>query len=127
MIPRENILKALSREGFDYIPVDYVFCESQIDEFEKRFGNRDYESFFEMCHRPLEMNVKRNYSFGPDLYPRESLPESTEFDEYGIGHSKGSEAAFHMTRMHHPLKGAELNEILDLKNPTYLFLHLYNI
>jgi len=35
------------------------------------------------------------------------------FDEYGIGHSKGSAAAFHMTRMHHPLGGAGPHEIMD--------------
>jgi uroporphyrinogen decarboxylase len=64
------------------------------------------------------MNVQRNYQDGQDLYPRENLPDSTEFDEYGIGHSRGSEAAFHMTRMHHPLKGADLNEILDYPYPS---------
>jgi uroporphyrinogen decarboxylase len=51
------------------------------------------------------------------LYPREILPDSTEFDEYGIGHSKGSEFAFHMTRMHHPLKGANIREIKDYPYP----------
>jgi len=116
--PRENILRALKRQGFDFTPLDYVFCDSQIDAFEKRFGHRDYESWFGMCHRPLEMNVQRNYTFGPALYPRENLPDSTVFDEYGIGHSKGSEAAFHMTRMHHPLKGAGLNEIIDYPYPS---------
>lgn len=118
MKPRNNILKTLRREGFESIPVDFVFCESQIDEFEKRFGHRDYESFFGLCHRSFEMEVQRNYSFGPDLFKREKLPESTVFDEYGIGHSKGSAAAFHMTRMHHPLKGADLNEILDYPYPA---------
>ena len=118
LTPRDNIIRALKRQGFDYVPVDYVFCDSQIDDFEKRFGHRDYESYFEMCHRPIEMNVRRNYSHGPDLYKREDLPDSTVFDEYGIGHSKGSKAAFHMTRMHHPLKGADLNEILDYPYPT---------
>ncbi len=116
--PRENILKTLRREGYDYIPVDYVFCDSQIKAFKERFGHEDYESYFGMCHRTIEMDVQKNYSFGPDLFPREILPDSTVFDEYGIGHSKGSAAAFHMTRMHHPLKGADLNEILDYPYPT---------
>ncbi len=116
--PRENILKALRREGYDYIPVDYVFCDSQIKTFKRRFGHEDYASYFGMCHRSFEMDVQKNYSYGPDLYTREILPGSTVFDEYGIGHSKGSEAAFHMTRMHHPLKGADLNEILDYPYPT---------
>jgi uroporphyrinogen decarboxylase len=118
MTPRENILKALRRNGFDNVPVDFVLCDSQIEDFKTRFGHSDYESYFGMSHRPFEMNIRRNYTFGPDLYKRETLPDSTVFDEYGIGHSKGSSAAFHMTRMHHPLKGADLNEILDYPYPT---------
>ena len=116
--PRENIIKALKRQGFDNVPVDFVFCDSQIESFHKRFGHDDYETYFGMCHRPIEMNIQRNYVNGADLYKRETLPDSTVFDEYGIGHSKGSAAAFHMTRMHHPLKGADMNEILDYPYPT---------
>lgn len=118
MTPRENILKALRREGFETVPVDFVLCESQIANFEKLVGHKDYESYFGLCHRSFEMNVQRNYTFGPNQFKREVLPDSTVFDEYGIGHSKGSAAAFHMTRMHHPLKGADLNEILDYPYPT---------
>ena len=118
MTPRENILKTLRREGFESVPVDFVLCKSQIEDFEKRFGHKEYEAHFGLCHRSFEMNVKRNYTFGPEQFKREVLPESTVFDEYGIGHSKGSAAAFHMTRMHHPLKGAGLKEILDYPYPT---------
>lgn len=115
---RENILKSLRREGFESVPVDFVLCESQIAYFEKRFGHTDYQTHFGLSHRSFEMNVQRNYTFGPDQFKREVLPDSIVFDEYGIGHSKGSAAAFHMTRMHHPLKGAGLNEILDYPYPT---------
>jgi uroporphyrinogen decarboxylase len=118
LTPRENILKTLRREGFESVPVDFVLCKSQIEDFEKRFGHNDYEPHFGLRHRSFEMNVQRNYKFGPDLFKREVLPESTVFDEYGIGHSKGSAAAFHMTRMHHPLKGADLHEILNYPYPT---------
>lgn len=118
MTPRENILKTLRREGFESVPVDFVLCSSQIDRFKQRFGHEDYQSYFGLCHRSFEMNVKRNYTFGPDQFKREVLPDSTVFDEYGIGHSKGSAAAFHMTRMHHPLKGAGLKEILDYPYPS---------
>jgi uroporphyrinogen decarboxylase len=71
-----------------------------------------------MSHRRLELEILRNYSNGRELFRREDLPGSTKFDEYGIGHSKGSEFAFHMTRMHHPLRGAGLQEILDYPYPT---------
>ncbi len=61
MKPRENILKALRREGFESVPVDYVLCESQIDNFQKRVGHNDYETYFGLGHRSFEMNVQRNY------------------------------------------------------------------
>lgn len=115
---REDLLKCLRREGFESVHTDFVFCESQINEFNKRYGHRDYESHFGLSHRKLEIPVRRNYTEGRGQFPREMLPDSTVFDEYGIGHSKGSAAAFHMTRMHHPLKGADLKEIEEYPYPT---------
>ena len=112
--PRQDLLRCLRRKGFDKVHVDYVLCDSQIADFEKRFGHSDYETYFGLSHRRLELEIKRNYTDGRQLYPRETLPDSTQFDEYGIGHSKGSELAFHMTRMHHPLKGAAMEEITEL-------------
>lgn len=116
--PREDLLRCLRREGFEKVHLDYVFCKSQIDFFQKRFGHFDFESFLGLSHRKLEMPVMRKYLDGRKQFPRETLPESTVFDEYGIGHSKGSAAAFHMTRMHHPLKGAEIKEITNYPYPT---------
>jgi len=116
--PREDLLRCLRRKGFDKVHTDFVFCESQIEDFKKRFGHTDYETHFGLTHKKLELPVKRNYSDGHSHFPRETLPESTVFDEYGIGHSKGSAAAFHMTRMHHPLRGADLREIRDYPYPT---------
>ncbi len=118
LTPRENIIRTLRRKGFEKIPVDYVLCESQINDFKERFGHTDYESYFGLSHRSFELKPKINYSDGFQLFRRETLPSDTKFDEYGIGHSKGSPAAFHMTRMHHPLKGAEMNEILDFPYPS---------
>jgi uroporphyrinogen decarboxylase len=115
---REDLLQCLHRKGFEKVHVDFVFCESQIGEFEKKFGHTDYETYFGLSHRKLEIPVKKNYSDGRRHFPRETLPDSTVFDEYGIGHSKGSAAAFHMTRMHHPLRGAALEEIKAYPYPT---------
>jgi uroporphyrinogen decarboxylase len=115
---REDLLKCLRREGFSRVHVDYVFCESQIRAFNERFGNNDYESFMGLSHRKLELDIRRNFADGRAQFRRETLPDSTAFDEYGIGHSKGSELAFHMTRMHHPLKSADCDEILNYPYPS---------
>ena len=116
--PREDLLSCLRREGFEKVHLDYVFCTSQKEAFEKRFGHSDFETHFGLSHRKVEIPVKKNFTNGQDHFPREKVPESTVFDEYGIGHSKGSEFAFHMTRMHHPLRGANLEEIRNYPYPT---------
>ncbi|HEC41246.1 MAG TPA: hypothetical protein ENI20_00265 [Bacteroides sp.] len=115
---RENLIRSLKREGFDHVPVDFWLCESQIKAFKDRIGHEDYQYWFNLSHRMFEMEVRRNFKDGHELFHREKLPSDTKFDEYGIGHSKGSELAFHMTRMHHPLKGAGLSEILDYPYPS---------
>ncbi len=113
MTPKENLLITLRRTGFDYVPVDFKFCDSQVEAFKKRFGHDDYRSYFNLSHREVEVPLKKNYVNGHDLFKRETLPADTNFDEYGIGHSKGSEFAFHMTRMHHPLKGCENSKEIE--------------
>lgn len=116
--PGEDLLRCLRRNGFEKVHKDFVFCESQIEAFKNRFGNSDYETYFGLTHRKLELPVKKNFTDGRKQFYRETLPESTLFDEYGIGHSKGSPAAFHMTRMHHPLRGAGFSEISDYPYPV---------
>jgi uroporphyrinogen decarboxylase len=116
--PREDLLRCLRREGFENVHVDFVLCESQIEAFRKKFGHSDFETHLGLSHRKLEIPVKRNFSDGRKQFHREIVPESTVFDEYGIGHSKGSELAFHMTRMHHPLCGADVGEIGNYPYPT---------
>jgi hypothetical protein len=82
--PRNDLLRCLRRKGFNKVHVDYVLCDSQISDFERRFGHSDYETYFGLSHRRLELEIKRNFIDCRLLYPREILPESTLFDEYGI-------------------------------------------
>jgi uroporphyrinogen decarboxylase len=115
----DNILKMLRREGVqDKIPVDFELCETQVEKFYERFGHRDYPSYFGQLHRPVEIEATKNFVEGRALFPREELPADTEFDVFGVGHSKGSELAYHMTRMHHPLKGADMMEIESYPYPS---------
>ena len=68
--PRQDLLRCLRRQGFDKVHVDYVFCESQIADFEKRFGHSDYETFFGLSHRRLELDIKRNFADGQGSLPQ---------------------------------------------------------
>lgn len=40
MTPKDMMLKTLRREGCEQVPVDFSFCPSQVEAFEKRFGHR---------------------------------------------------------------------------------------
>ncbi len=122
--PGEDLMNCLRRKGSEKVHVDFVFCPAQIENFKKRYGHEDYEAFFGLSHRKIEIPVKRNFTEGQKHFPREILPAGTVFDEYGIGHSKGSEFAFHMTRMHHPLSGAGIDEILNYPYPEVDYSNL---
>lgn len=108
--PRENLIRAARRQGFSWVPIDLLLCDYQVKSFTNRFGHSDYFDWFGVDFRWVELHENPGYTNPRLLYPRETLPEDTQFDVLGIGHSKGSQAAFHMTRMHHPLAGADSAE-----------------
>ena len=111
--PRENILSCLKRQGYEYVPIDMELCDSQRKTFREKYGHDDYPSHFRLCHRGFWAGFSRAATDWRSIYRRESLPASTSFDDWGVGHSKGSESAFHMTRMHHPLRGLISREEVD--------------
>ena len=115
---RANLLRTMRREGFESVPLDFVFCDSQIDAFRKRFGHEDYQEYFGMSHREVHLPLLPRFSDGRELFPREDLPADAEFDEWGIARTSGSKLAYHMKRMHHPLRGARsAREIADYPFP----------
>ncbi|HKJ84769.1 MAG TPA: uroporphyrinogen decarboxylase family protein [Spirochaetia bacterium] len=117
MTPRENLLSVLRRQGLTEVPLDIELVASQYERFQRETGMTDVAEYFRFSHRGVHVAME-----GPDdarsLYAREELPERTRFDAWGVAHSAGSEAAYHMTRLHHPLRGAtSLNEIVDFPQP----------
>jgi uroporphyrinogen decarboxylase len=118
--PRDNLLKAARRQGFEWIPLDILLCESQEKAFLEKFDGADYFDWFGVDFRWVTLMEHQGFSDGRALYKREVLPADTEIDVLGVGHSKGSEAAFHMTRMHHPLQGCEsIDEIAAYPLPSF--------
>jgi len=120
MTPRENLLRSLRRQGFETVPVAAGgFCPSQVEAFEKRFGHRNVADWFGDPYRGIWVSLQQTYSDGRALYKRESLPEDTHIDPWGVGHSRRP-GCWHMTRMHHPLKGEDvsLDEIRNYPMPV---------
>ena len=99
----ENYLSLAHRKGFDKVPLDFNMCAS----LQKKFA--DYVE---------RTSLEYAFSHGnlPDLTPKTASEETlrsfydhgfkpgTEIDIYGVAHEPGSEAAFHMTRMYHPME-----------------------
>ncbi len=120
LTPRENLLRAVRRQGFEWVPIDILLCDSQVEAFKSKFGDVDYFDWFGVDFRWVSLTEHPGYTDGRALYKRESLPADTKTDVLGVGHSKGSEAAFHMTRMHHPLQGCDsIDEIINYPLPVF--------
>jgi uroporphyrinogen decarboxylase len=83
--------------------MDVELCPSQVEAFCARFGHDDYRSYFGVEHDGAWIGVDPTFDDGRALYAE--LPEGANVDPWGVAHSKGSAAAMHMTRMHHPLAG----------------------
>jgi uroporphyrinogen decarboxylase len=116
MTPRENLLSLYRRQGYTNAPVGFHLCPSLEQEFTRRYPNSDdYMQQFEMPHRIIydpgfawTFDAKwrvpgRDKIDWHTFYP-EGFRRDVQFDLWGVAHEKGSEAAMHMTRMHHPMK-----------------------
>jgi uroporphyrinogen decarboxylase len=119
MTPRDNLLRTLRREGFDQVPLDCGgFCQSQVEAFKTRFGHADIPGFFNVPFRTVGIPMEKTWSDIKALYPREEVPADADFDLFGVGHSHQPNC-YHMTRMHHPLRGdlVTLDEIRNYPLP----------
>jgi len=117
--PRENLLRTLRRQGFDQVPLDCNgFCPAQVAAFKERFGHDDIAGYFNVPFRSTWIHQEKTWTDARALFPREEIPAETDVDEFGVGHSHHPNC-FHMTRMHHPLRGEDvtLEEIRQFPLP----------
>jgi uroporphyrinogen decarboxylase len=106
--PRENLLRTLRRQGFEWVPVESGgFCPAQVEAFRNRFGHDDIAGWFGNPARYVGVPMMATWREPRALYPRETLPADCDLDAWGIGHSRQPDC-WHMTRMHHPLRGEDV-------------------
>jgi len=106
--PRTNLLRSLRRQGFDSVPLDCGgFCESQVQAFRARFGHTNIAEFFNVPFRGCGVRREQTWTEASKLYPRELLPADASIDAMGVAHSHQPNC-YHMTRMHHPLRGEDV-------------------
>jgi uroporphyrinogen decarboxylase len=103
---RENLKGLLKREKFDFYPVEFALCPRLQEIFREQTGSTlSWDEYFDFNWRGVGRieypgQEKTNW---PSYY-NQVMREGTFFDDYGVAHEPGSEAAKHMTRMHHPMK-----------------------
>ena len=120
MTPRQNLLSLYRRQGYEYAPASFSLCESQAKRFYQETGHDDYHDYFNFPMRPIAMLSNDNDVRQFNRYFGGGLKDGSVIDEWGVGYEKGSEAAFHMTRMRHPLQNAEtVDDIVSYPWPHY--------
>ncbi len=129
MTERENYLSLVRRTGYEKVPVQFSLCPSLVDVYKKKFGEvLPYDEYFDFS---IKYFSDINYNC-PDasVYKRyyDRLEQGTVIDLWGVAHEPGSEAAYHMTRMRHPLaKATSLDEIKSFPFPSFDDLNSDNL
>ncbi len=116
---RDNLLRTIRRQGFDQVPLDCGgFCASQVEAFKARFGHDDIMGYFNVPFRTSWVKQDKTWTDLKRLFPREEVPANADIDAFGVGHSHQPNC-YHMTRMHHPLRGEDvtLDEIRNYPLP----------
>ena len=104
MNKRENLLRALRREGPEYVPFDMDLCPSQLENLKKRIGTDDFREYYDFAYRYVELNPTRlNRDFSRYYEGVEGKLEPLNWNpEWGVMGIYGSTA--HFQHMMHPMK-----------------------
>ena len=102
---RENLISLCRRNGYEKVPVEFNMCPQLQKKFNQYMSSHnvdiDYSPWMEGIPDLVPKYIPKE-TF--EAYYTESFKEGTIIDEYGIAHEPGSEAAFHMTKMYHPME-----------------------
>ena len=119
MTDRENVMSIINRTGYDKMPVELYLCASLAEKFEA----------YKAAH-PGEVDDEPSQVRVEDLAPAPisqsrfwayydvNFRPGTFLDEYGVAHEPGSDAAFHMTRMYHPME--KIDSLDEMKEYPFL-------
>lgn len=120
MTNRENFLSLLRRQGYEWVPVDFVLCPYLIEQVKERFGTDDYEEYFDFPWRKVEdLRLKDHDVEKYRKYYEKPLADGADIDVWGVGHEH-SPNSMHMTYMRHPMENMEeLEEMEEYPFPDY--------
>lgn len=103
----------IRKQGYEFVPPEFVLCPSLQEKVKERFGADDYEEYFGFPWRRIEdirLQDHDTEKYRPFFNP--PLAKDGMIDQWGVGHEP-SPNSMHMTYMRHPLENAETLEELE--------------
>ena len=122
MTERENFFSLVRRQGYDHIPYDFQMCPNLTERFDKWCKETGFSPDFTMRSLPYIQSKPVDPHVFDVYYKDIHFKEGTVIDGTGVAHEPGSAAAFHMTKMYHPLQNADSVEQI-LSYPFLDFTH----
>lgn len=120
----ENYLNIARRKGYSYMPPHISLCPSLRERFEAYCRQTGFQ------YRPAHIYI-------PEFIPNSTttdgfascydhtFKEGTTIDLWGVAHEPGSEFAFHMTKMYHPMDSFDsVEQVQAYPFPDYSNLDL---
>ena len=120
MTERENFFSLVHRQGYDHVPYDFQMCPDISQRFNAWCEETGFKPDFIMRSLPyISCKPIDEHAFEA-YYKGVTFKEGTVIDGLGVAHEPGSEYAFHMTKMYHPLQNADsVEEILSYPFQDY--------
>ena len=114
MTNRENYLSIARRTGYDYMPVSFSMCPSLHEKYNAYIKEHDLKlPAGEGYISDLPATCAPREEFLEKYYKGKTFKPGTYVDGWGVAHEPGSEAAFHMTYMHHPMENFDSVEQIE--------------
>ena len=114
MTDRENFLSIAKRTGYERMPVSFQMCPDLARRYEAYIREHPIEVPWDVDYLPgLSVTWTPPEVFLENYYRGKSFKPGTYVNEWGVAHEPGSEAAYHMTYMHHPMDGFDSVEQIE--------------
>lgn len=123
MIPRERILRALSRQKPDRIPFAFEFSPALFKIFQEKEKTTLWElEYYDFDLRIVNIKPTNKKIDWKKYYKDKDLPEETEFNEFGIADVPGSgKESYHFKHKVSPLSNVNsLKEIEEYPFPDIM-------
>lgn len=102
MTPRDNLLRALRREGPDYVPWGMDMCEQLQAELCSKYHTESFWEYFNLPYRHIPLRATALTGQYDRYYRNIDLKPGTVIDEWGIAQVPAGFA--HFTKMLHPME-----------------------